>query len=242
MPRRAREFADPTPGPRQRAPIDERMLLRARARLMLAQHRALAMYGANGDPWAFVRDCVWTRDEASLRTRKYPDRDYARFLVGEWQQYPLLAVPKSRRMVVTWLFVGVAYWLARFHPYAKIACMARKLGKTESEGSAELVKRAKFIHEQLDARVPLFPKCDVEYSIGSLRFENGSEILGLGEGPEQARQHTFTYVLADEVAFWEQSYETWIALKPTIEGGGRITAVSSANPGFFRDLVHDTLG
>ena len=117
--------------------------------------------------------------------------------------------------------------------------MARKLGRTETEGSCELVRRAKFIHEHVPASLPAV---ECEYSIGLLRFPNGSEIVALGEGEEQSRQHTFTSVLADEVSFWEKAYETWVALRPTVEGGGRITAVSSAGPGFFRDLVNDQLG
>jgi hypothetical protein len=185
-----------------------------------------------------VKDCVWTRDEASGQVRRYPNRDYAELLVRRWQEHPLLAVPKSRRMALTWLFVALNYWLARFSPLAKIAFMARKLGKTETEGSAELVRRAYFIHRHLP---PTFPPCEVEYNIGFLRFPNGSEIVALGEGEEQARQHTFTSILADELAFWEKAYETWTALRPTVEGGGRITAVSSAAPGFFRDLVHDVI-
>jgi hypothetical protein len=218
---------------------DHPLTVRAAARLVLEQRRALAAYGAQGDPWAFVRDCVFTRDEATGMVRRYPDRAYAELLVRRWQEHPLLAVPKSRRMVCTWLFVALNYWLARFSPLAKIAFMARKLGKTETEGSAELVRRARFIHEHLP---PTLPPCAVEYNIGFLRFPNGSEIVALGEGEEQARQHTFTSVLADEVAFWDHPFETWVALRPTIEGGGRITAVSSAAPGFFKDLVHDQLG
>jgi hypothetical protein len=218
---------------------DHPLAIRAAARLVLEQRRALAAYGRDGDPWAFVRDCVFTRDEATGQVRRYPNRAYAELLVRRWQEHPLLAVPKSRRMVISWLMVALNYWLARFHPLSKIAFMARKFGKTETEGSAELVRRARFIHEHLP---PTFPPCDVEYQIGLLRFPNGSEIVALGEGEEQARQHTFSSVLADELAFWEKGLESWIALRPTIEGGGRITAVSSAAPGFFCDLCRDQLG
>jgi len=219
---------------------DHPVTLRATARLLLEQRHALQAYGRDGDPWAFVRDAVWTRDEARGQTRRYPNREYAELLIRRWQAHPILAVAKSRRMVVTWLFVAANYWLARFHPFQKVAFMARKLGRTESEGSCELVRRALFIHRHLP---PTLPPCELEYSIGLLKFpENGSEIVALGEGEEQARQYSFSSVLADELSFWEKSYETWVALRPTTEGGGRITAISSAGPGFFRDLVHDQLG
>src|SRR4029453_7685081 len=118
---------------------------RATARLLLDQRRALAAYGAQGDPWNFVRDCVWTKDEATGQIRRYPDRAYAELLVRRWQTEPLLAVAKSRRMVVTWLFVACFYWLLRFHPPAQRGFWGRRVRKKDTEGSAELVRRAHFI-------------------------------------------------------------------------------------------------
>src|SRR4029434_6641584 len=123
--------------------------------------------------------------------RPYRKQDSAELLVPRWRTEPLLAVAKSRRMVVTWLFVACNYWLARFSPLAKVAFMARKLGKTEPEGSAELVRRAHFIHRHLP---PTLPPCEVEYSVGFLRFPNGSEIVALGEGEQHALQCTFHLV------------------------------------------------
>jgi hypothetical protein len=218
---------------------DHPLAVRAAARLALEQRKAAAAYGVKGDPWAFVRDCVWTRDEATGMVRRYPAHEYAELIARRWQSVPILVVAKSRRMVITWLMVALNAWLAMFSPLSKVAFMARKLGRTETEGSCELVRRAHFIVRHLPASLPVV---EVEYSVGLLRFPNGSEIVALGEGEEQARQHTFTSVLADEVSFWEHAYETWVALRPTIEGGGRIAAVSSAGPGFFRDLCHDQLG
>jgi hypothetical protein len=217
---------------------DDPLVLRATARLMADQHDALAIYGRAGDPWAFCRDLVYTLDEATAAVRKFPDRRYLEHLTRIWQREPLLAIPKSRRMMVTWLFIALHYWLARFTPGAKIPFMARKEGKDESQGSNELVRRAWFIHEHVEAALP---SVEAEYHTGRIQFAHGAEIIALGEGADQARQHTFTACLADEFGFWTQAYETWTALKPTIEGGGRITILSSAYPGFWSDLVHDQL-
>ena len=53
-------------------------------------------YGIQGDPWAFVRDCVWTRDEATGHGAPLSRaRAYAELLVRRWQSEPLLAVAKS---------------------------------------------------------------------------------------------------------------------------------------------------
>jgi hypothetical protein len=234
-----------------RRDTNDPMVLRAIGRMMLAQRKAESVYGPTGDPWAFVRDCVWTRDEASSSIRRYPDKAYAAILAQEWNakaedgslRYPVIAVAKSRRMVVSWLYIALNVWLAITHPGSKIGFLARKEGKTDAEGSAELVSRAAFIADHIPPIFPpsLFVPGTQLHTHCFLKFPNGSEILGLGQGADQARQLTFTSVLADEISFWEQAYETWIGLKPTSQGGGRITMVSSPGLGFFSDMVHDRL-
>jgi len=61
--------------------------------------------------------------------------------------------------------------------------------------------------------------------------------MAVGQGADQMRSYTASYVMLDEVAFWEQAEASWGALKPTIQGGGKICLISSANPGFFQRIV-----
>jgi hypothetical protein len=233
MPRLQRAFQPAAP---QWDP-DDPTVMRATARAMADQLEAEALYAE--DPWVFCRDLVHTFDEATIRKRRFPDRPYLELLCRRWQVESLLAVPKSRRMFVTWALVSFDVHCAIFNPGAKIVFMARKEGKTESEGSNELVKRARYIVENLD---PVLPPIEHDYHTGMLRFANGSEIIALGQGADQARQLTCTRVLADEIGFWDQAYETWTALRPTIEGGGKIAISSSAAPGVWKDIVEDQLG
>lgn len=213
------------------------------------------------DPWAFL--CyVKTIDQveggwggdgqaATGRIRSLiedPDADfsnpnspdaYLKHVVQQWLTYPELAIPKSRRMRMTWLMVALHYWLARVRPGSKIAFVSRKEGRSESEGSAELVWRAKFIHEHLP---DIISKPRIEYKFCRLTFpDTDSEIIGIGQGPDQLRQATLTAIFGDECAFWEQAAAFFAAAKPTTEGGGRNTLVSTANPGFFENLCNDRL-
>jgi hypothetical protein len=83
----------------------------------------------------------------------------------------------------------------------------------------------------------------IRYGFARLSFlDNDSTIVGIAQGSDQARQYTFTAYLADEFAFWERAGETYAALLPTLEGGGRFTGCSSAAPGFMEQLVHDAWG
>jgi hypothetical protein len=60
-------------------------------------------------------------------------------------------------------------------------------------------------------------------------------------GANQLRQFTLSGLLGDECAFWEDAHKFYASSKPTIDGGGRMTLISSRNPGFFKKIVFDQL-
>ena len=234
---------------------DTERTLRATARLEALRKKREALWSLH--PWPFLRDAVWTMDQVKGGTggakRKFPGEptepapdcpcadggcgSYYEHLANLWLATSRLVIPKSRRMLASWELIACHYWLARYRPGSAIAFAARKQGQNDSEGSAELVKRAWQIHQNLPEDAQKRP---ATYSWCRLRFDDtGSEILGIAEGANQARQYTFTAYLADEFAFWEKAAETYHALLPTLEGGGRLTIISSANPGFMEQLVKD---
>ncbi|HJY45275.1 MAG TPA: hypothetical protein VJ301_11685 [Propionibacteriaceae bacterium] len=215
------------------------------------------------DVWAFVRECVITIDEVDARAPLKPfcvavclgcvryfgetptncpecgaqlvPMAYLELIARQWQSGTpsILIVPKARRMRMTWLMVACHVWLALTRRNANIFFVSSK-----EEKSAELVERAKGIVARLPPDrmmpVPTYHR----NSPPELRFlETGSKILGVPEGADQLRQYTATAVFADELGSWEWPRAAYAAIKPTIEGGGRLTIVSSAYPGFFRELV-----
>lgn len=199
-------------------------------------------------PFLFLAECVETIDQATGSIRKYPHHAptehklgecsacYLEAVVREWQANRLFLMVKSRRMLATWTFVALHVWLCLFRPMTKVAFCARKQGMNEAEGSAELVWRAKFIVEHLPQSIAV----PFEYKFLHLAFPaSESEIVGVGEGPDQLRQHTLTAIFADELGFWDRAFDTYVAARPTIEGGGRFTGVSTPAPGFFKDLIFD---
>jgi len=230
---------------------DDETTLRLRARARLAQTQKANARRYAQHPWPFLTECIWTVDQVRNAVRPFPgeatDPDphcgcggctsYLHHLVNRWHGEPRLLVPKSRRMFATWGLLACHFWLAIYRPNSFIAIVSRKRGETDAEGSAELVKRIKFMHEHLPPEVRA-PR--LEYQFARIRFpEVNSEIVGIGQGADQLRQYTATAVLFDEFAFWEEAQPTYGASFPTLEGGGRLTIISSANPGFFKQLVHD---
>lgn len=192
------------------------------------------------DPIEFLR-CVRTLDEVDKKNpiKPFPIHlDYIRLYCKIWARERMIAVPKSRRMLMSWTNIALYTWDTMFNVGRNNAFVSKK-----EDDSSELVKRSVFILENLDLeKLPqeLIPKFEHKYC--SLEFpELKSKISGYAQGADQLRQFTFSGILADEMAFWADAQKMYSGAIPTLQGGGRFTAISSPAPGFFKALVHDTL-
>lgn len=160
---------------------------------------------------------------------------YLRSLAQQWQSGapPLLLVPKARRMRMTWLFVACHVWLALQRPHSNIFFVSSK-----EEKSAELVERARGIIARLPESGGGGRPVEHRADPPSVRFvETGASITGVAEGADQLRQYTATAILADEFGTWAWPREAFSAMRPCIEGGGRLTLLSSAWPGTWAEMV-----
>jgi hypothetical protein len=238
-------------------PLDQTNRLRATARLRALRVANETRFATH--PWPFLRDAVYTFDpfknqEAGGGVQKYPGilmRDptptcrccvggcdnYLHHVVNIWFEHPRSVWAKSRRLIMSWTFIALHVWLARYRPGQVIALVSRKQGQNEDEGSAELIKRARFIEDHLPAEVQ--PRETHRTWCRTAYPHSNSVMLGIAQGADQLRQLAITAWLGDEFAFWEQAGATYAASIPTLEGGGRCTLISTANPGFMRQLVFD---
>lgn len=190
--------------------------------------------------WSFLTHCVFTIDQVDRATpvKVLPEREYAELYCKIWQRYPLMAIPKTRRMTMSWYTIALYVWDTIFHKGRFNAFVSKK-----EDDADELVKRAKFIVENIPPEMipkELIPKHVPKYC--SLEFpEIQSKIEGFPQGADQLRQFTFSGIFGDESAFWEQAQQFYSASFPTIDGGGRMTLVSSPAPGFFKKIVFDAI-
>ena len=192
------------------------------------------------NPWLFILECITTIDEADKKEKKFPDKPYLSYLVDVWLREPLLAIPKSRRMMATWLFLALHLWAALFHEHSAIFVQSKK-----EQDSAFLVggKRMEFMYHRLLRDFPnhKWPSMTCKLGPPLMNFSNGSWVMGIGQGADQLRQYTASYVMLDEAAFWENFRSSFGALKPIIDGGGRIVIISSTDAGPFDDLCNGKL-
>lgn len=191
------------------------------------------------DPWFFL-NYVNTQDEVDKITpfKKFPIHlEYLHYYVRIWQASPFLLVPKSRRMKISWTTIALYTHEACFNLGRHFAFVSKK-----EEDADVLLDRAKFILDNLDKQIPreLIPRYEKTFCM--LRFpEIDTKIEAFPSGADQLRQFTFSGIMGDEMAFWPDAQQMYKGAKPTLEGGGRMTLISSATPSFFEHLVNDTL-
>lgn len=189
------------------------------------------------DPWQWIKDYCWTIDEADGgKIKKFPDKEYLAYICEIWLKESILAIPKTRRMLLSWLMIALHLWAALFHPNSAVFIQSKK-----QEDSDFLIaeKRMMFIYRRLPEWVK--EKVKATYKSCNITLSNGSYIKAIGQGADQLRGYTASYIMLDECAFWEQAEDTWGALKPTIQGGGRVALISSAGPGFFQRICEGDL-
>lgn len=199
------------------------------------------------DPWLFLTECCFTRDavDSENPVKLYPDYDYLRFFVRLWQREKKIAVPKSRRLTMSWTCLAMILWDCIFHKGREWATVSKK-----EDDSAELVSRVEFMFNHIPpdkiskSLLPIIKGGRMLKSPPKLEFDFGditSYVAGFPMGADQLRQFTFSGIFGDECAFWPDAEEFYTGAKPTTDGGGRMILVSSRSPGFFKKIVFDKL-
>lgn len=189
-------------------------------------------------PSEFIADCCYTVNEAKNgAVEHFPRLDYLDRVDEIIHKEQVCAFPKSRRMMMTWRCLANLLHYAIFGKNLSIFVQSKKY-----DDSAYLLgdSRLLFLYEHLPAGYPwptVERKTRSKMGYDYIKFSNGVEIRAVAEGADQLRQYTASLVYCTEMAFWDFASATWNSLRPTIEGGGRIMIDSSANPGFFCNLV-----
>jgi hypothetical protein len=159
-------------------------------------------------------------------------------IIDVWQRNSLVAVEKSRDMMLTWLVVALYTWDTIFHKGMQNIFQSEDATKTR-----ELVSRAWGLYNNQPRWLKgLHPAVHAEGTnrAGLLKVPSlQSEIIGFPQGEDKIRMYHPSGVFSDEAAFNPAASATFAAIKPAIAGGGRYTAISSANPSWFEAICKD---
>ncbi|MCC7208309.1 MAG: hypothetical protein IT323_13460 [Anaerolineae bacterium] len=143
----------------------------------------------------------------------------------------LVIILKARQLGISWLACGYALWLCLFRPGRVVLLFSK--GQLEAD---ELLRRIGVMYvslpEWLRNRAPAL----VTQNASELAWANGSVVRSLPATQNAGRTFTASLVIMDESAFMQWAETLYTALKPTIDGGGQLIIVSTANG--TRGLFH----
>ncbi len=172
--------------------------------------------------------------------RIWPHFPYMLPIIDVWQREKLVAVEKSRDMLMTWLAVAMYTWDTLFHRGRQNIFQSENATKTR-----DLVDRAYILYNNQPTWLKNVHKATIAEGgnrAGILKIPTlQSEIIGFPAGADKIRQYHPSGIFSDEAAFNPNASESFAAIKPAISGGGRYTAISSANPSWFMHICRDSL-
>jgi hypothetical protein len=215
--------------------------LKAAAELELRRRRA-ATSGAGGAyhdaPVLFIHECVIIDDAQDhgdgMGTMPFHLWDAQKELLEAIETEPRLLILKARQLGITWLVCAYALWLCLHRPQRLVLTFS--IGQNEAN---EMMRRMHAMYwrltPELRATLPLVEKDNTEEMVWS----NGSRIESLPSRKSAGSGYTASLIILDEFAKNENAAALYTAVKPTIDGGGKMIILSTANGAgnLFHEMV-----
>lgn len=149
-----------------------------------------------------------------------------------------ILILKARQLGISWLLCAYALWLCLYHPGRVVLLFSR--GQLEAD---ELLRRIKVLYRRLpDWLRSALPNVTTD-NASEIGWSNGSRAQSLPATENAGRSFTASLVVMDEFAFMQWADKLYTAVKPTIDGGGQLVILSTANgiSNLFADLWERTL-
>ncbi len=215
---------------------------------------------AKRHPWAFLRHFAYTRDQldSSVKFKRFPSKLYLRIVAELFYRERLIAIAKSRQVMMSWTFSALGLWDAMYGTYDGTADIgynrATYLQSKKEENANELIDRQKLIYGRLHAmglhrspfNMPLMDGgtggkpwgtyCNATFS------KTGSILKGFPQGDDIARSVTASTYVLDETAFQPEAEKAFKGIRPTLGNVGKLIFISTPNGNvgeFFHDTVFD---
>lgn len=143
-------------------------------------------------------------------------------VLADMQAHPLLVILKARQLGISWLACAYVLWLCTQHAGKTVLLFSQ--GQLEAN---ELIDRIRFMHGAYRGEHPLVALATD--NTAELEWANGSNVKSLPATRRAGRSFSASLVIFDEFAFMLFGAQLYGAAKPTIDDGGRLWIISSAD-------------
>lgn len=185
----------------------------------------------------YTFDKHWQKKGLGSPYNRMQMKPYLPFLFHYLQTEPILFIPKSREMVVTWSLLAYLAWKCQFFAETQVVFQGQKLEKVQDLIiGRDTPGYARTLWERQDgwlkAAHPLAKRIE-DMPAHRISWKNGSEIIGVPAGADQVRSYHPSIVVVDEAAHVDDFQGSYDAAVPVAQ---QIIAVSSAAPSWFGDI------
>jgi hypothetical protein len=186
-----------------------------------------------GDLAAFEYFCAtYIKIKHPRGRRLFKLRDAQRETVRSFLEDEKVLILKARQIGFTTVVMTFCLWAALFRPDYRIIILNRR-EKDAVKNLGMLVFAWDSIPRQLKRLLPERTNKHTQ----EFKLSNGSEVLCYPSNNNPARGDTASLIVLDEWAFMPNPEEAWASVEPTIDIGGRLIALSTANG--HGNMFHD---
>lgn len=136
----------------------------------------------------------------------------------------LVLILKARQLGISWLVCAYILHKCFFFPGQKAVLLSK--GKGEA---ADLLERIMFMYHNLPPWMRAMGPRIVKQNSLEVEWDNGSNIESIAATQQAGRSITASIVVMDEAAFMLWASTIYTAVKPTIDAGGQLIVLSTAN-------------
>lgn len=183
------------------------------------------------DPWTWLCEEVVTIDEATQEQLRWPqDQPALHDIIDALQSSERkIGIPKSRRMMVSWVVAAWCVHRARYFPNNAIFWQSQN----EQKAAYVVDKRCAYIEDNLRTarlRREYHPIHTSGGLIGKLTYKaTGSYIWAVPEGDAVFRAYTPSVVVLDESDHMDRGHESLAAVIPMAEKNTKLIVISTSN-------------
>ena len=190
----------------------------------LADRRAIELAKATADAAYFANTFIVIDDSQGEGTTPFKLWPAQTQVVWSLMAERLVLILKARQLGISWLCCSYALWLALFQPGRVILLFSQ--GEMEA---MELLRRVKVMYHRLPDWLRATLPTPTTENTTEFGWSNGSFVRSLPATQRAGRSFTASLVIMDEAAHIQWAGQLYTAMKPTIDGGGQLVVLSTAN-------------
>lgn len=178
------------------------------------------------DPYEWALQTL-TKDEADGAIKPFPRDPLIKDLFAVLAHRNKIAIPKSRRMKISWSVAAFCAHRARYNPTTAVFWQA----DNEDKAAFIIQERINFLEESLppELKRPYSTIKTTKGLIGRMSYKTGGYVWAIPQGSSVLRTYTPTILVMDECDFQPEAHAALAAALPFVEKNAKLILITTSN-------------